>query len=258
MPEISLNKLYSNIQAEMLAKLGAGAAATGHSVTKGDASETDWIQWLRNYLPQRYKVGKGIVIDYTGKQSEQIDIIIYDAQYTYFVFHHENTILVPVESVYAVFEVKQNLKKEHIEYAGAKAQSVRKLIRSSAPIKHAGGTYPPKALHEILAGLLTTNSEWVVNNIHDHVAENIYKLEHSKHLDFVCSVSDSTFVIDNNVFVEEYEEGRKASIKYSDKSESLVFLLLNLLQKLQDIGTVPAIEFSKYGKALNVCLYEKA
>lgn len=90
---------------------------------------------------KRYKVDKGIVIDSTGKQSEQIDLIIYDAQYSYLVFRQNDTLLIPAESVYAVFEVKQNLNKERIEYAGAKAKSVRELLRTSAPIKHAGGEY---------------------------------------------------------------------------------------------------------------------
>lgn len=60
---------------------------------------------------------------------------------------------------YAVFEIKQNLNKDHMEYAQEKAESVRSLIRSSAPIQHAGGQYKPKPLHEILAGVLTTKSD---------------------------------------------------------------------------------------------------
>lgn len=117
MPEIDLKKLYVGMQKEMLQKLSTGAEAVVHPGTKGDNTESNWINWFNEYLPNRYKVDKGIVIDSTGKQSEQIDLIIYDAQYSYLVFRQNETILIPAESVYAVFEVKQNLDKSKIEYA---------------------------------------------------------------------------------------------------------------------------------------------
>lgn len=63
-------------------------------------------------------VDKATIIDSAGNQSEQIDLVIYDAQYSYLVFTQGNRKLIPAESVYAVFEVKQELNKAYIEYAG--------------------------------------------------------------------------------------------------------------------------------------------
>ena len=168
MPEINLSDLYQSMQAEMLQALYSGATGFVHPGTKGDDTEANWINWFREYLPSRYNVDKAIVIDSTGKCSDQIDLVIYDAQYSYLVFNHHGSKLIPAESVYAVFEVKQNLNKAHMEYAQMKAESVRSLVRSSAPIQHAGGQYPPKPLHEILAGILTTRSDWsdpIVRNV---------------------------------------------------------------------------------------------
>ena len=160
MPEIKLSDLYAEMQKEMLQKLQTGAFSLVHSGSKGDNTEANWIEWFRAYLPKRYKVDKAIIIDSTGKKSQQIDMVIYDAQYSYLVFHQGDTKLIPAESVYAVFKVKQELNKEYIEYAGEKAKSVRSLHRTSARIKHAGGDYDPKPLHEVLAGVLTTRSTW--------------------------------------------------------------------------------------------------
>lgn len=109
MPEIDLSNLYENMQKEMIQKLNTGAEAFVHSGTKGDDSELNWIEWFREYLPQRYKVDKAVVIDSTGKQSDQIDLVIYDAQYSYLVFKHGDGKVILAESVYAVFEVKQNI-----------------------------------------------------------------------------------------------------------------------------------------------------
>ena len=255
MPEISLSELYTHMQNEMKEKLSTGSAAFVHPGTKGDEVEANWIEWLRNYLPKRYAVDKGIIINYTGAQSDQIDVVIYDTQYSYFVFHHDNSLLIPAESVYAVFEVKPNLNKEHMEYAGEKAQSVRTLYRTSAPIKHAGGQYPPKPLHEIISGILTTKSDWV-SPIVSHVVENL-QTDRLKRIDIVSSMSAGTYIAGNNTFIDDYKDGTTPEVKFCEKNESLVFLLLNLLKKLQDIGTVPAIDFSKYAEAINSKYYKR-
>lgn len=231
----------------MLQKLSTGAKAVVHSGTKGDNTESNWINWFQEYLPKRYKVDKGIVIDSTGKQSEQIDLIIYDAQYSYLVFRQNDTLLIPAESVYAVFEVKQNLNKERIEYAGVKAKSVRELLRTSAPIKHAGGEYPPKELHEILAGVLTTRCDWKVP-IARMVVKHVRARKREERLDFICCISNNTFVVENNTFMNQYDATSNPEILYCEEKESLVYLLLNLLRRLRDIGTVPAIDFSKYAE----------
>lgn len=256
MPEISLPDLYIEMQREMLQKLQTGAFPLIHPGTKGDNTEANWIKWFQEYLPERYKVDKAIIIDSSGKQSQQIDLVIYDAQYSYLVFHQGDTKLIPAESVYAVFEVKQELNKGYIEAAGEKAKSVRALYRTSAPIKHAGGQYDPKPLHEILAGILTTRSGWtspIVSNVAKYIRERGY----GDHLDFVCSVSNNTFVIENNIFVNQYDTSILPSINFCEKEESLVYLLLNLLRRLQDIGTVPAIDFSKYAEKINSKIYKE-
>lgn len=243
------------MQQEMVSKLDVGKTAFVHPGTKGDETEKNWIKWFRNYLPKRYQVDKGIVIDHLGNQSEQIDIVIYDAQYSYLVFHHNDSILIPAESVYAVFEVKPNLNKEHMEYACKKVKSVRALNRTSAPIKHAGGEFPPKELHEIVGGLLTTDTDWTAPIAHN-VAKYIHGNNRDERLDLVCAIKDSTYAVDNNIFANGYEK-KEYGIRFCDGDETLVFLLLNLLRKLQDIGTVPAINFYEYASSIEEKYYKE-
>lgn len=254
MSEICLKTLYNNMQHEMLGKLQTGASAYVNSGVKGDNTELNWINWFQEYLPKRYKVNKGIIIDSNGRQSEQIDLIIYDSQYSYLVFHQNDTLLIPAEGVYAVFEIKQDLTKDYIKYACKKAKSVRTLTRTSAPIPHAGGTYSPKPLHEIAAGILTTRSGWkspivsnVVSCIHDFTREN--------RLDFICCISDIGLAVDYNIFVDDYVENISPEIRYCNQDDSLIFFLLSLLKRLQDMGTVPAIDFSQYARHLDSKVY---
>ena len=85
---------------------------------------------LQNYLPQRYQAATAHVVDSQGQFSDQIDVVIFDRQYSPFIFKFEGQVIVPAESVYAVFEAKQVINAEQVKYAQDKAESVRKLART--------------------------------------------------------------------------------------------------------------------------------
>jgi hypothetical protein len=60
-----------------------------HPVAKGDASEKVWLTLLQNYLPQRYQAATAYVVDSVGKFSDQIDVVVFDRQYSPFIFLYE-------------------------------------------------------------------------------------------------------------------------------------------------------------------------
>ena len=92
--------------------------------------------------------------------SDQIDVVIYDRQYSPFVFQFEEQAVIPAESAYAVFEVKLSINLDNINYAKNKINSVRLFKRTSLPIPYAVGIYRPKKLSRILGGILTLESDW--------------------------------------------------------------------------------------------------
>lgn len=134
-----MQHLFMVLQKKMQSELEGARAVLEHTTTLGDTCELKWIDWLKKYLPERYCIDKAFIIDSKGNLSQQIDVVIYDRQYTPFIFNDGGAIYVPAESVYAVFEVKQTLNKENLEYAAEKAESVRNLHRTSTSIIHAGG-----------------------------------------------------------------------------------------------------------------------
>jgi hypothetical protein len=108
----------------------------------------------------RYQVETAHVVDSEGAFSDQIDVVVFDRQYSPFIFRFQAQIIIPAESVYAVFEAKQAINATQVDYAQKKVATVRRLHRTSLPIPHAGGTYAPKPLPAILGGLLTFESDW--------------------------------------------------------------------------------------------------
>ena len=238
---IDIKGLFKGMQAEMLASLSAQEFIS-HPGTKGDVTENNWLYWMQKFLPKRYTADKAFVIDSDGNVSDQIDIVIYDQQYSPIVFKKNGALYITAESVYAVFEVKQELNKANIEYAGDKIASVRKLRRTSAPITYSTGVQPAKPLHNIIGGILTTRTEW--NSPIDRVLEGHLKnLEIDSRIDLICCLKDSSFCV-------EYFKDKTTLHKNTD-DEVLIYVFLELLLMLQKIGTVPAIDLLQYAKAID-------
>lgn len=242
MPTVDLRGLFLALQKEMEAKLSTNQEIH-HSPSKGDATEVSWIDMLRQYLPKRYQVEKAFVVDSGSHLSEQIDIVIFDSQYSPFLFNHDGQLYVPAESVYSIIEVKPNLDKGQLEYAGKKAASVRALQRTSARIPHAGGVYEPRQLFRIPAGIVTLQSDWSPP-FGGSFEETVAGLDVEQRIDFGCALRDGSFEIDYS--------GSHPKIEVSSSDSSLVFFFLTVLSRLQILGTVPAIEFDKYARSLNV------
>ena len=160
MSDWSLVKLLASLHDDIEHRLAVARRTFGHPGTKGDASEHVWLELLQKYLPQRYQAAKAHVVDSHDGVSEQIDVVVFDRQYSPFIFHQEAQTIIPAESVYAAFEAKQAINADEVSYAQKKVASVRRLYRTSLPIPHAGGTYPAKTPGHILGGLLAFESDW--------------------------------------------------------------------------------------------------
>ena len=238
---VNIKELFYGLQQQMIASLKA-QEFINHPGTKGDVTENNWLTWMKEFLPKRYAAEKAFVIDSEGNESEQIDIVIYDQQYSPIVFHQNNALYITAESVYAVFEVKQNLNKDHLEYAADKIASVRKLTRTSAPIVYSDGKRPSKLLHNIIGGLLTSYSDWAIP-YDDVLKEHLLKLDYLHQIDLLCCLDSSSYWID-------YSKKDQLPLNKSKEDEILLYMFLKFLLMLQEIGTVPAIELSKYAKAI--------
>jgi len=156
----SLEVLLQSLHDDIHQQLEIARKSFNHPGSKGDVSETIWLELLQKYLPERYRAEKAHVVDSKGNFSQQIDIVIFDRQYSPFIFNFKDEYIIPAESVYAVFEAKQSINATYVNYAHEKIESVRKLYRTSLPIPHAGGTFPAKAPIKIIGGILTFESDW--------------------------------------------------------------------------------------------------
>ena len=231
-----LKKALLGVQKSLEVDLDRAKYGIIHAPTKGGVAEKEWIDILAAYLPRRYEVSSGIIVDSKGGISDQIDIVIYDQQYTPVLLSQQGHLYIPVEAVYAIFETKPHIDKAYLDYAGQKAESVRALYRTSIPIAHAGGEYPAKKLFPIVAGIVGRKADWAGGL--GEAFKNSLPKEESQILNCGCALTDAAF------------DSFNGQLEVVSGESPLMYFLFRLLGKLQSLGTVPAIDWMAYAKVV--------
>lgn len=233
----NLHGAFNGKQDVLRTLLKTGRKIATHPGAKGDGSELHWRVMLSELLPKRYLVSKGFVVDTAGMRSEQIDVIIHDQFYSPLLWEDGDYLYVPAESVYAVFEVKQDHSLQHIEYAGQKAASVRRRLRTEAEFGWINGKTKKKELFTPLAGLLTVGSDW-----HPAFGNPFYKalgsLSDDQHLDLGCALNEGSWDLENHA------DPRSAQLSVPEAA--LISFCMHLLYRLQKMGSVGGIDYRAY------------
>jgi len=102
--------------------------------------------WLRLYVPKKYGIASGFLINSENKISTQCDIIIYDIYNTPQIQTEENQKFFPIETVIAVGEVKSDINsfaelKKYVEKL-SEIKKMRYEIKKPKPYsKHIKGEF---------------------------------------------------------------------------------------------------------------------
>lgn len=239
MSKWSLEQLLAGLHDDIQQKLETVRKSFGHPGTKGDASEKIWLKLLQTYLPRRYQAATAHIVDSEGVFSEQIDVVVFDRQYSPFIFQYQGETIIPAESVYAAFEAKQAINADHVAYAKKKIASVRRLTRTSLPIPYAKGTYPPKPLIPILGGILTFESDWNPA-FGQPLSDALSGGDTNGRLEFGCIAAHGYFALNPETNAYEMHAGGKPATGF----------LFKLISQLQFSGTVPMIDVQAYARWL--------
>lgn len=236
----SLTQLLAGLHDDIQQRLDNVRRTLGHPGTKGDATERVWLELLQNYLPQRYQAATAHVVDSKGEFSDQIDVVVFDRQYSPFIFRYQGQTIIPAESVYAIFEAKQSINAGQVDYAQKKIASVRHLHRTSLPIPYAMGTYPAKPLTPILGGILTFESDWSPA-FGQPLNDALWASGAEGRLDIGCIAAHGYFNFNQpSGTYEIYPAGKPATA-----------FLFKLISQLQFSGTVPMIDIQAYAQWLS-------
>ena len=138
--ELKFHEIIDNIIGEINeAKRKANSIhIAGNIKSSGDEIENLIREKISLFLPERYLVKQGHIVNSEGKVSNQFDIIIFDRLSTPKFFESKNeTVFYPIESVLAVGEIKKTLRSKDLIDFGKKIKFLkvdmkRTLIENTA------------------------------------------------------------------------------------------------------------------------------
>jgi hypothetical protein len=132
-----LNRYFRSVYNKLEADALLFNRSLPHEGLKGSENEQALTDIIRDFLPTKYGVESNVlVIDREGKNSRQCDIVIYDNSQFPRYFRK----VYPIETIFAVIEVKTELSKQQSDL-------VINSILGNKNKRRKNLTSPPCALH---------------------------------------------------------------------------------------------------------------
>jgi hypothetical protein len=215
----------------------------GNIKASGDEVEILIREKISLFLPERYLVKQGHVINSEGKVSNQLDIIVFDRFNTPKFFETENnTVYYPIESVMAIGEIKKTLKPEDVIEFGKKIKYLKEdMKRALIPNSVYGG----KLINSIFSDIVNMSTDRKYKNplfsfIFAIDVENInIKIdeEYKNMPNDIYILNDSMFIsgkMENNEIVPQLEDECEEIEELIHINKSGVLCLATLLNRLID------------------------
>jgi hypothetical protein len=128
-PRIDIGEVLQSYSRKLLHDFHQDAGTPNIAFDGGQPGEQAVRDFLSARLPGRYGVGEGLVIDASGGQSRQCDVVIYDRERAPILSSETGLTIWPFESVYAVAQVKSKLTLSDLESAVESIASFKALSR---------------------------------------------------------------------------------------------------------------------------------
>jgi hypothetical protein len=131
---MNITELYKSINSQMIEQFDHISAQIEHRGERGTEREAILATFLRTYLPSRFAVSRGEIVDTSLQTTRQCDLVIYDHLNCPMLYAGHDYRVFPAEPVHAVIEVKSTLSKSQLDDAAAKIRAVKKLERPNGLI----------------------------------------------------------------------------------------------------------------------------
>jgi len=248
-----LQKIFQGLNQKLKADFELLSSQLSHSLSTGEVREFVLKELLRQYLPAKLGVEKGIIISSVENElpSKQIDIIIYDKLNTPVLYNAENLRIFPIEGVYAVIEVKSNLDSTALKDAIENIRSVKKMtkkafIEQKGAIIHTVNLYGKEWEYFPVMGFIFSYAGIKDIKLLKEELQQEDDLENlENNIDTVCILNDAVITNQNKdgtIVVTKEPDTRRGFIKTSD---SLLLFYLLMMHVLPQTWMRP-IEMTEY------------
>lgn len=239
---------FNLIARQMQADFDKVAVAMSHAPSIGTARENALGSFLRQYLPSRFGVTSGFLVDSTEEQSKQLDIIIYDEPNTPTFFRDEHTRILPVESAYAVIEVKLRVDSTTLNEILANMLSVKRLQHRCTDISFIssgyGASFKFRPINYFFFGYTGIGLQAIGEKLAEIMSSPLLPLH--MRIDGGCIFS-SGVILNFNKVSDQYSvvPFPSSQIGHLETKHSLLFFYTMLMEVLAQVR-LPSFAFKSY------------
>lgn len=228
-----------------------------HAGEKGQRRENALAEVLETFLPRRFSVGSGEILSAEGGRSKQIDVIIYDAINSPVLANPKESKVVPAESVYAVIEVKPDLKTgKDMQIAVENIRSAKRLARTAVVDSHGGHRHynGPKGNCPIYGAIFTYKDHWDVRRLGEEMLKACDGWSTSEMPDSLCAGSKSVILtacnVGGKITISQAHKLKRQDLKLLDwgaGEKTLGYFLYNLFHMIAQMDLFPPDMFAYLG-----------
>ncbi|MCU6711416.1 hypothetical protein M6D81_22225 [Paenibacillus sp. J5C_2022] len=124
-----------------------------HHLTTGSYREEVWREMFERIIPRKFAIEQSVfIVDSNARVSREVDLVIFDEQYTPYVFRHGNIKYIPIEAVAVVVQCKS--KKVVFDDLNEWVKSITNLRTSSQSVVRtvSGILYGQGKSEELISG----------------------------------------------------------------------------------------------------------
>lgn len=233
---MNLDSIFEEVSKQMQGDFEKAREALSHAGLKGGANEETVRMFLRQYLPMTLELSTGVVVDSTGRTSRQIDIIVHDAAKTPIFYQSGHSRVVPVECVYAAFEVKAYLDKGELLKAYENMMSLKTLTKVAffkrrGPIIETKTLYGQEWDHWPIQHFVFAFDSPSLDSVVQNLAElNVRSAVHQR-IDAICVLGKGVIVnrTKSGLFQATPEEGSDLVASSTTKPLLLFYALVSIV-----------------------------
>lgn len=135
-------------------RLEAALQIIEHNPTRGTSAENLLRSLLLEYLPGRWSIGNGFLVDAEGNASKQVDALIYDAMTASAIYRDGELVVLPTGTAAVAIEVKSILDEQAVADAVDNAMSVKSIDPKVVHMTFAYRSAKPESIAKYLRAKL--------------------------------------------------------------------------------------------------------
>jgi hypothetical protein len=199
-----------------------------------------WLQTISRQIPEGFRACMAHVVTSSGVFGGQFDVVIFDIRQIPWRFRFHGTLVVPIESVCAVFEVRHTITADCVVRFRKRVASIRDIWANTALNAHFGAKCSEVRFDRVLGGLLAFENTWS--------SEQDVLLLKSDSVNYQMEKIDIGCMVDSGLISSNVNGG--IDIRRVDRP--LDTFLKRLKSEIQKVTDGPEIDFRAYAGWLDV------